>query len=78
MFCFKGSLPQVFFMGTISNFTKICRDIQNFVFIAGVVDIGDKLLAGSLLLVIKPCPGSDYMTLVISSLLTTPNTTGDN
>jgi hypothetical protein len=52
-------------MGLFQMFTKICGDIHNFVFIAGVVKIftsvnytGDKLLAELLLLAINygRCP----------------------
>jgi hypothetical protein len=33
-------------MGPFRIFTKICRDIRNFVFITGVVDTGDKPFTG--------------------------------
>jgi hypothetical protein len=33
-------------IGVISNFTKIRRDSHNFMFIAVVVDTGDKLFTG--------------------------------
>jgi hypothetical protein len=33
-------------LGLFQIFTKICGDIRNFVFIAGINDTGDKLFTG--------------------------------
>jgi hypothetical protein len=33
-------------VGRFQFFTKICEDIHNFVFIAGINDTGDKLFTG--------------------------------